>query len=762
MTTPKNEAFKNLFTTAVNCIANLEGKNTAIVEEELGDTIGVAGKTIQRYKSGRLPPKDHERDAIRTLAKIIIEKTRGLLSRKWLENFLRAARCFDPELLDELCPIPTTEPKLERIYQNLPRPTYSRFVMREQAFAEIADGIERRSAVVLISSLGGMGKTSLALEFAKRSFQSASDMPHFDAAVWVSDQANPGTTNLSIVLDKIAQTLDYPGFTEYEHREKQNKVEQLLYLKRILLVVDNFETITDGMLLEWLLRLPEPSKAIITTREYRREFRNSAIQVELKRMTDSEAWELINERLEFLGMPTTENYQTQLAPLLEATGGNPKALDITMGLLKYERRPLQQVIDEMYAAQGEVFDNLFRRSWELLDESAKRVLLVSTFFVDTINREALASTSGVHGPDFERVIEQLTDLALLDHVQQMNLNSVARYTLHPLVRSFATSQLVKQPEFEREARERWVEWYKSLAYQIWNEQRGQLQSIPLFDEEHLTATAGMEWAMSQGLYQEAYCLSNALRFYYLICGPFDRKIYVNIRQIEAMHHLDDWCEKAHAYSSLIQSLCTSARLDNARKWLREMIQQFSSVSPLNEILFWINYTHAIVETAEKHFDVAQQKLQLCLSYAETMRPSIRGDVRRRLAESYSAQGNWNSAEIWYFRALDIAIEHRMILGIVRNKLGLVQIYIHQEQEEKASNFLKQCIDEYPNYPDRSGRGRMMQHSGQLHTLRGELTEAHAALTEAIDLFERMGMPNELAESQEELIRLEAQITTNTD
>ncbi|NTU81389.1 MAG: hypothetical protein HGA45_18755 [Chloroflexales bacterium] len=74
------------------------------------------------------------------------------------------------------------------------------------------------------------------------------------------------TTNLSTVLDEIARTLDYPGFAQFEHEEKRREVEQLLRRQRVLLVVDNFETVTDGALLTWLLRLPEPSKALMTLR----------------------------------------------------------------------------------------------------------------------------------------------------------------------------------------------------------------------------------------------------------------------------------------------------------------------------------------------------------------------------------------------------------------------------------------------------------------------------------------------------------------
>ncbi|NTV63565.1 MAG: AAA family ATPase, partial [Oscillochloris sp.] len=308
-------------------------------------------------------------------------------------------------------------------------------------FAEVADGLGKRTAAVLIVGMGGNGKTSLAREVAAECLRDDSQAPRFDSVVWVSDKDRPGTTNLSTVLDEIARTLDYPGFTQFEHDEKRREVEQLLRRQRVLLVVDNFETITDGALLTWLLNLPEPSKALITTREYRRAWRSSW-PVELRGMSEAEAWELISERARALKIERLIGERPQLEPLLAATGGNPKALTITMGLLKYERRPLQQVVDDLYAARGDLFDDLFARAWALLDEAARRVLLVTTFFPASAGASALSASADVRGFAFDRAVERLADLALLD-VQQEDLSAAPRYALHSLVRAFAGAKLAE-------------------------------------------------------------------------------------------------------------------------------------------------------------------------------------------------------------------------------------------------------------------------------------------------------------------------------
>ncbi|NJO07767.1 MAG: hypothetical protein HC876_20840 [Chloroflexaceae bacterium] len=105
-TSNKSAAFGNLLKGAISGIANYEGKTAPIIEEELGELIGISGKTIQRYKTGYLPPFERDNDAVRVLAEAAVR--RGFVGRKWLQRFLHAARYPAPEkLLNELCPVST-------------------------------------------------------------------------------------------------------------------------------------------------------------------------------------------------------------------------------------------------------------------------------------------------------------------------------------------------------------------------------------------------------------------------------------------------------------------------------------------------------------------------------------------------------------------------------------------------------------------------------------------------------------------------------
>ena len=149
----RSPEFGHLLTGAINSIAAYEAKTSAAVEMELGEKLGVAPSTIQRYKAGHLPPENH---MIECLASESVR--RGYLNREWLSRFLHAARYPAPNaIIEALLPShPQAAPK--HVYQNLPAPTYSQFVMRARAYADVVDGLRQRSAVVLITSLGGMGK----------------------------------------------------------------------------------------------------------------------------------------------------------------------------------------------------------------------------------------------------------------------------------------------------------------------------------------------------------------------------------------------------------------------------------------------------------------------------------------------------------------------------------------------------------------------------------------------------------------------------
>lgn len=748
----QNETFGRLLKAGLSSIAACEGKTAPIIEDELGRQIGVAAASIQRYKAGHLPP---EARTVEILAEAAVR--RGHMDRIWLGTFLHAARFPAAEkLIDTLCPgNPQARDRPARVRQNLPAPTYSQFIMRAEAYAEVLDGLSQRSAVVLITSLGGMGKTSLAREVAVRCLVGDRDdvAPQFDAAVWVSDKDRPGTTTLSLVLDEIARTLDYPGFTQFEHREKRHEVEQLLRRQRVLLVVDNFETITDGALLMWLLRLPEPSKALVTSREYSRTFRNNTFVLDLHGMSETEAQELIRARLRMLRIERLVPDLDALAPLVAATGGNPKAIEIALGTIKYERRPLGRVIEDLYAARGELFDDLFSHCWALLDEPARRLLLALPLFQDPAGHAALAAVAAVGGFAFDRALERLIDLALID-AEQTDLNSTPHYTLHPLVRAFAAARLAEQPDFEAAVRDRWVAWYIRLVDQVgycWDD----LARLQLLDPEQETVHSVIQWTAQHRRHAETLQLGRGSGYYYYVRGLWDKKPYLNMMRADAAHHLGDPVREVDALSYHVHMLSRQGNLAEAATHLA-YLDALAAATPLPaDSFFEYQYATALYWMAHHDLDAAQAAWEKSLVRAEGLPVQLHVINRQWVATCLYQKGDLAAAQALFRAALRDAEQIGFQHYIVFSKIKLATIDLDLGNLEAAEAPLAECRAIAFAFQDRDNLAQVQRLSARLLTLRGHHARAHTALTEAIDLFERLGMRRELAEARAELDRLEA-------
>lgn len=743
----RSETFGRLLRGAINSIATYEGKTAPVIEEELAEKVGLAGSAIQRYKAGYLPPEPR---TIEIIAEAAVR--RGFLSREWLQRFLHAAHYHQAEkLLDQLCPIGPARPRPPRIYQNLPAPTYSQFVERKEAAAEVLEGLSKRSAAVIIVGLGGNGKTSLARETADYCLKGEEGLALFDAAVWVSDKDRPGTTNLSIVLDEIARTLDYPGFTQFEHDEKRREVEQLLRRQRVLVCVDNFETITDGALLSWLLNLPEPSKALITTREYRREYRRGGWPVELRGMSDSEARALIDERLHVLRIERLVVERAQFEPLIAATGGNPKAIGITLGLVKHERRPLQQVVDDLYAARGELFDDLFDRAWSLLDEAARRVLIVTTFFPLSVDEKVLGATADVGGFALERSIERLNDLALLD-VHQHDINAPSQYTVHPLVSAFARSKLKLVADFELPARYRWVEHLKEQLELTW--QREPFTSGVILIENSVTILAFSDWSFQNEQWELFLDIYKAAETAWDISELASRKLMYAQQVLEVAHRVND-------VETQIKILLRMARL-SAYSRQPEALYHYTRAQNLwntsieknawDKVRYRMETTHAIVlifsNEAGKALHLLQEQIK---RESDLVRINTRKYWMGVCLESLHQRKE--AIEI-LVQVLQAPREQLSLPTICRASGQLTEIYLAEGDPVNARKFFEESTRAAVQLKDRYIIGQILRWSARLRALEGNLSEARKAFLEAIDLFERLGTRRELAEAREELRRLD--------
>jgi len=340
------------------------------------------------------------------------------------------------------------------------------FIGREKEKKQVHEALRSRSFIVTIDGIGGIGKTSLALEVLHECLAASQNSPStqyeaqkFDAFIWTS--ARDRELSINDVLDTIARTLEYPFITQLTPEEKRHEISKRLQEKPYLLIVDNFETIADEPVHDFVLNLPEPSKCLITSRA---QSLRQARAVSIRGLAKEEALSLIKNEGVRLGIDLEALVadDRNFHRLYESTGGAPLAIRWAIGQIKQRGQSVDGVLNSLHEARGDIFEFIFKRAWSLLSDSAKRILLIMPIFAASASKAAIEAASDVHKWELDEGLGQLVELWLLEVSEQLD-ESKRRYSLHPLTRSFAQNKLSEHSDLERHAKVRLATFFEGFT-----------------------------------------------------------------------------------------------------------------------------------------------------------------------------------------------------------------------------------------------------------------------------------------------------------
>ena len=368
-------------------------------------------------------------------------------------------------------------PVRPRPYHNLPQPDYVRFVGREREREWLRQRLspQDRAWVVILSGIGGVGKTALALATAHEYLQRYDELPpeeRFDALIWASakeevltaggrERAAPAglvARTLADIYTAIAQVLEREAITRAATREEQDRlVQQALTAQRTLLILDNLDTLEGPGAEEvraFLRNLPPPTKAIVTSRERL----DVADVLALRGMEEGEARQLMESEGEARGVRLDG---AQQADLYRRTAGLPLPIKLSIARLaagetwEGVRRWLGDATGDLprYCVGGQV-DLARRRSPE-----AYRLLLACSLFDRDAGaaREALGAIADLPLRDRDEGLRVLLRLSLVNWDSESD-----RFWLLPLVQEYARAELATDPDPENQFLEKWVLWYQNL------------------------------------------------------------------------------------------------------------------------------------------------------------------------------------------------------------------------------------------------------------------------------------------------------------
>ncbi|GAB4280940.1 MAG: hypothetical protein Kow0080_34210 [Candidatus Promineifilaceae bacterium] len=347
----------------------------------------------------------------------------------------------------------------EQMLERLELPSYTELVGIEQPRQKLINALldEEEHFIIAIAGLGGLGKTALADRVTRDIIQTS----RFDEIAWVTAkhtylstmgrlQVESGRPSLTfpMLIDRLSTQFQIPHEENGSQLQRQRIVKNYLQKRACLVIIDNLETVADSRsLLPELRKWQNPSKFLLTSRLRLLDEAN-VFSLSLQELPETAAIQLIRIEAKKRGFADLANANNkQLQEIYKTVGGNPLALKLIVGQLRFHALP--HVLNRFSAtnspkSQEDIFQYIFQEMWDTLGENSKRTLIALThagesgFTFDHIREIANLPES--------TLTHCLEELILLSLVDQKGTLLERRYRLHRLTELFLLRMLEEDIE----------------------------------------------------------------------------------------------------------------------------------------------------------------------------------------------------------------------------------------------------------------------------------------------------------------------------
>jgi tetratricopeptide (TPR) repeat protein len=295
---------------------------------------------------------------------------------------------------------------------------------KEREIIQSSLSSESRTWGALIDGPGGIGKTALAIK-------AAYDAPEelFERKIFITAKVRELTVEgekaltdftrptYLAMLDELGKELGEDGLEKLPPSDRPNELRLALASKKALIVFDNLETLPEEertRLFQFLSRLPEGNKAIVTSR--RRTDVDARI-VRLDRLSHAESMQLVDELA--TRYPRLQRAsQRERDELYEITQGNPLFIRWIAGQLGREGSQFRTIAEassfiEKAPRDNDPLEYIFGDLLETFTESETKVLAALTHFTLPARLKWIADMTELPARAAETALEDLTDRSIL-------------------------------------------------------------------------------------------------------------------------------------------------------------------------------------------------------------------------------------------------------------------------------------------------------------------------------------------------------------